>query len=326
MSHPGQSRSRPRNTAAKASDSVDVVPKISRKPLKKRRRLSRDRFDALYLASRKVDAGLLQQVDPEMTTEGSDTDKLTNRMAERIRLNRGSMTSLLVSLATHLALILVLLLLLTVANKEEPSIDVEAAFFSTPIELDSKPEETPDKIKIEVDIEKEVQSTLQATAEDMSTDTVDEMANQVQQVPSPTLATESNPISLDAKPHDVGSLPTRPTGGGLQGRNANNRAKLAGSRGGTKGSEIAVERGLRWIAQHQRPDGSWRFFHNVNACQGDCRNPGKIESPTAATGLALMSMLGAGYTHQAGPYQRDCLLYTSPSPRDRTRSRMPSSA
>jgi len=41
----------------------------------------------------------------------------------------------------------------------------------------------------------------------------------------------------------------------------------------------------------------------VNACQGDCRNPGKIESPTAATGLALMAMLGAGYTHQAGPYQ-----------------------
>ena len=27
-----------------------------------------------------------------------------------------------------------------------------------------------------------------------------------------------------------------------------------------------------------------------------------------------------------GPRRRDCLLYTSPSPRDRTRSRMPSSA
>ena len=26
------------------------------------------------------------------------------------------------------------------------------------------------------------------------------------------------------------------------------------------------------------------------------------------------------------PYTNDCLLYTSPSPRDRTRSRMPSSA
>ena len=304
MSRPSQSRSRPRNTAAKASDSVDVLPTISRKPLKKRRRLSRDRFDALYLASRKVDAGLLRQVDAELTSDDPDADKRSNRMAERIRLNRGSMISLLFSFVAHLALILVLLLFLSVANKEEPSIDLEAAFFSAPIKLDPKPEEVPDKIKIEVDIQAEVQSQLQATAEDMSTDTVNETANQVQQVPNPTLATESKPISIDVKPRDVGSLPTRPTGGGLQGRNANNRAKLAGSRGGTKGSEIAVEQGLRWIAQHQRPDGSWRFFHNVNACQGDCRNQGKIESPTAATGLALMSMLGAGYTHQAGPYQQ----------------------
>ena len=29
---------------------------------------------------------------------------------------------------------------------------------------------------------------------------------------------------------------------------------------------------------------------------------------------------------QAGHLNQDCLLYTSPSPRDRTRSRMPSSA
>ena len=28
----------------------------------------------------------------------------------------------------------------------------------------------------------------------------------------------------------------------------------------------------------------------------------------------------------SGPYHTGCLLYTSPSPRDRTRSRMPSSA
>jgi len=168
MSHSGQSRSRSKNTADEASDSVDVLPKISRKPLKKRRRLSRDRFDALYLASRKVDTNLLQQVDVELTTEAPDADKLANRMAERIRLNRGSMTSLLLSFATHLALILVLLLFLTVANKDEPTVDLEAAFFST-IELDPKPEEIPDKIKIEVDIEEKVQSPLKATADDMST-------------------------------------------------------------------------------------------------------------------------------------------------------------
>ena len=35
-------------------------------------------------------------------------------------------------------------------------------------------------------------------------------------------------------------------------------------------------------------------------------------------------MEGLGYEHHTE--QRGCLLYTSPSPRDRTRSRMPSSA
>ena len=39
-------------------------------------------------------------------------------------------------------------------------------------------------------------------------------------------------------------------------------------------------------------------------------------------------MAGTGATFEARHWGRDlnCLLYTSPSPRDRTRSRMPSSA
>ena len=38
-----------------------------------------------------------------------------------------------------------------------------------------------------------------------------------------------------------------------------------------------------------------------------------------------LSLLGFKYTNRTEPFQ-GCLLYTSPSPRDRTRSRMPSSA
>ena len=37
-------------------------------------------------------------------------------------------------------------------------------------------------------------------------------------------------------------------------------------------------------------------------------------------------VVGGGHTGQAGALVHGCLLYTSPSPRDRTRSRMPSSA
>ena len=307
MSRSLQSRSRSSTNAGSAtgtaSDQLDAAPEISTKPLRRRRRLTRDRFDALYLASRKVDSGLLEQVDPTLTDEQAESDRLAKRMAERVRLNRHSVPSLLISFIVHLALVLALIFFLTVPTKENPTIDIVASFISDPIEIPPTPEVKPDKIKIKAEVENEVESAFESIAQDSSTDLTSEMANDVNRVPSPKLSNESNPKSVVTQPNKTGNLPTLPTGGGLQGRNANNRAKLAGARGGTPGSEKAVAEGLRWIVKHQRPDGSWRLYHNVNACQGACRNPGKIESPVAATGLALMSLLGSGYTHEAGPYQ-----------------------
>ena len=132
MSRSLQSRSTPSINAGTAtgttSDQVDAVPEISLKPLKKRQRLSRDRFDALHLASRKVDSGLLEQVDPTLTDEQAESDKLAKRMAERVRLNRHSVSSLLFSFVAHLALVLVLVLFLTIPNKARPTIGLEASF------------------------------------------------------------------------------------------------------------------------------------------------------------------------------------------------------
>ncbi len=93
-----------------------------------------------------------------------------------------------------------------------------------------------------------------------------------------------------------------PSGGGWEGRD--NRAELAGMRGGSKQSEEAVERGLNWLAAHQREDGSFSFDLKKPPCNGKCRNPGTEASATAATGLALLPFLGAGYTHEKGEHQR----------------------
>jgi hypothetical protein len=73
--------------------------------------------------------------------------------------------------------------------------------------------------------------------------------------------------------------------------------------GGSPASEVAVERALHWLAAHQRPDGSWSFNHVGEACQHYCTNPGSEPSTTAATGLALLPFLGAGYTHKQGEYK-----------------------
>ena len=73
--------------------------------------------------------------------------------------------------------------------------------------------------------------------------------------------------------------------------------------GGTPQSEEAVEHALRWLAAHQRQDGSWNFNHLSDACQHYCTHPGSEASTTASTGLALLPFLGAGYTHKKGEFQ-----------------------
>lgn len=99
-------------------------------------------------------------------------------------------------------------------------------------------------------------------------------------------------------PKQWGSPAYPPMGGGLEGRF--NRGGRSGD-GATDESEEAVERGLWWLVAHQRKDGSWHFNHNEgNNCRGLCRNPGSLESTTAATAIALAPFLGAGYTHTEG--------------------------
>lgn len=95
----------------------------------------------------------------------------------------------------------------------------------------------------------------------------------------------------------------RPTGGGLEGRSPDMRSKLAQGNGGTLQSEEAVERGLRWIAAHQDEDGGWSFDLKKGTCGGQCKNAGTEPNTSAATAMAILPFLGAGYTHREGIYE-----------------------
>jgi len=94
-------------------------------------------------------------------------------------------------------------------------------------------------------------------------------------------------------------------GTGLDGRgSAKARNALALANGGTKESQDAVAKALRWLARHQLPDGGWNFDHRIGQCQGQCDHHGKLESArNGATGLALLPFLGAGQTHREGDYK-----------------------
>lgn len=67
--------------------------------------------------------------------------------------------------------------------------------------------------------------------------------------------------------------------------------------------KVRVAMALDWLAAHQKPDGSWSFDHQKGPCQGRCENPGTLDAPNAATGLALLAFLGAAETHKGGEHK-----------------------
>lgn len=90
---------------------------------------------------------------------------------------------------------------------------------------------------------------------------------------------------------------------GLTSRSVKSKRELLDRYGGNKETEAAVAAALKWLSQHQLPDGSWTFAHGL-ACGSQCKDNGKAsEARNAATGLALMCYLGAGQTHLEGEYK-----------------------
>lgn len=93
-------------------------------------------------------------------------------------------------------------------------------------------------------------------------------------------------------------------GGGFDGRSGDMQRQLLLTRGGSDATEDAVARALAWIAAHQNDDGWWSFDHHQSPQGTSSPNPGKRETTTGATGMALLPFLGKGYTHLSdNPYR-----------------------
>ena len=100
------------------------------------------------------------------------------------------------------------------------------------------------------------------------------------------------------------------------------------------GARVPVElpplfqRGAKFLVESQQEDGSWKAQSSFGS------------NGTGVASLCILALLSTGEDPNYGPYagavrrglefliskQNTCLLYTSPSPRDRQKSRMPSSA
>jgi hypothetical protein len=111
--------------------------------------------------------------------------------------------------------------------------------------------------------------------------------------PGPAPEVKANPVASDKQ---------------LEGRGGNRRGEMLKKYGGNDASESAVERGLEWLAAHQDADGGWDAEEFSRRCPKDeCRTEGATGdhaySP-GVTALAVLAFLGAGHTHQEGPWAK----------------------
>jgi hypothetical protein len=119
----------------------------------------------------------------------------------------------------------------------------------------------------------------------------------------PTLASASEIAGLIKRSTPgLGGVQSGPVSAGFSMRRPNVRREAVRKLGGNDASERAVERGLKWLADHQFAAGNWSI-HELNCKDHDCLGHGSFQSDTAATGLAMLAFLGAGHTHRSGEYQ-----------------------
>lgn len=242
--------------------------------------------------------------EPSLITVHLDPEQIAERAAEptsdAFRGSRKSVVAALVSSVFHCALLVVIALLGFDTTRKPPRIELDGSVdpYVAP-EIASLPKSTVKlEHKPEPAAKKESSSSL---------------ANVI--VPDPSQGLKGSEQGTEPKPAvaalgngGIGELMT-PIGGGsgevvgmLDGRHGELKQALL-DEGGSEDTEIAVARGLRWLAAHQLEDGSWHFDHRQEGVCKYCANPGSHGSRTAATGLALLPFLGANKTHRTGEYQ-----------------------
>ena len=207
----------------------------------------------------------------------------------------------LLSLLLHVVLIIVLAFLVVNVEIKDLFQVVSEPGFSDDVVLDDvfDPDaafETVEDANFDATDMPEVETEVVADVPDVSAFT--------EETAAPLTMMETS-LALDAAPvGEVENLLGSLSGDDLSGRGENKAAALA-TGGGTEGSEKSVALALAWLAEHQRPDGSWSFkLGQCPSCGGKCRNSGANDSTIAATAMGVLPFLAAGNTPTRGKYKR----------------------
>ena len=214
--------------------------------------------------------------------------------------------SWLVSLVVHLVLIVILGLWTFAPLADDDKVNVLEIGKNEDVEEIEEIEDTPPIV--EPVVTEQVVPTPDTVVSEVAFETPVEVNEPV------TLADDLDQVAISVELSEFGAT-TAPkndlmatigavTGHGVEGRGMKARGSMVRQYGGNESSEAAVAAALRWIAEHQYPDGGWNFDHTRGVCQGRCAEPGTLTTArNGATAMALLPFLGSGMTHMEGQYK-----------------------
>jgi hypothetical protein len=202
-----------------------------------------------------------------------------------------------VSMLVHIVLLLMLALIVNKPDEKPKPREIVSMGPESDQPVEDFKDETPNP-------EQDVETTTEVATTDVVIPNV-EVASDASDLEAAPLALEVTDFGDQTAPasdilSSIGAAGGTSTG--LGGRK--NPGKAAAGGGGGADTDAAVDAALKWLADHQLPDGSWSFdLRACPSCNGKCSKSGDYPDRFGATGLALLPFLGRGYTHKEGPYQ-----------------------
>jgi hypothetical protein len=237
-----------------------------------------------------------EPVQPSALPVRTDRDALIadvsfhDLMAERLR----QAPWLVLSAGAHAIVLLLLWVLLPPDVRERPRNVVSVADLEPPAPVVEPTPELP-KTKPEPVVEPTLVEPVVAPPEPDRTESETDAA-----VESDSPAVESAFASLGTNP----AVGLGGNAGGPYGKRPGGKPRGGG--GGAGGSPLAIESALRWLRDHQDPDGKWdcdQFMKHDDATKAICDGAGNAVHDVGVTGLALLAFLGDGNTLRDGPHR-----------------------
>ncbi len=208
------------------------------------------------------------------------------------------MPSWMVSFLTHIAIIIILAITFLpqpVEKKVSFEVGEQSSAVEEAIDLNLNAMEFDSEETFDSEISEAASSDLSESMEVTLPEATFEFGN--------LMGAEDSNFEMESS----GELTSSETSNETGSRTGDSKNQQLKKYGGNAASEESVALALKWIVDHQLPDGGWSFDHQQGP--GNHRSspdPGSIpEARAGATAIALLALLGNGQTHKTGNYKKE---------------------